>query len=265
MANCLPAFIVFALGIASMLADERIRHVQEELRKRNLYFGDVDGHTSPELLGAIRGYQARKGFEATGELDEVTSRSLNMTVVATAGVAKPAASRWPDLPVLKSDAARDLPEPQRFALEKKSAGEIEPSPTPPSEPPSASQDLEPARVQRFVEDYLRDGESSDVQAQLKYYAFPVEYFDHGSVEMPFVERDTRNYVKRWPERKYMLTAPVTFAASGREGETIVQFPIAFSVSNKTHHVTGKTRNFWTVKPEGDDLKIVAVREERIRE
>jgi hypothetical protein len=116
-----------------------------------------------------------------------------------------------------------------------------------------------------VDDYLRAGETQDVVAQVRYYAFPVEYFDHGAVDERFVEKDTNNYVKRWPERKYTLTAPVTFLASGKDGETNVEFTIAFNVRNKNHAVSGKTKNFWTIRPGGDDLKIVAIREERVRE
>ncbi|HEX8280218.1 MAG TPA: peptidoglycan-binding domain-containing protein [Chthoniobacterales bacterium] len=243
--------------------DEQVRQVQEELRRRNLYFGDVDGQATPDLANALKRYQARKGFAVTGAIDQETATSLNVRTFAAAS--RPA---LPDVPVLKSDTARELPEPQRVALQQQAEENPDaiPSPAPPAEsPPPAQNDITPDRINRLVEEYLRDGESNEVQPQVKYFAYPVEYFDHGTVGPAFVEKDVANYVKRWPERKYVLTEPVSFVASGDAGDVIVEFPIAFSVRNKNHVATGRTKNTWTVRPEGGDLKIVAIREQRLRE
>ncbi|PZR75056.1 MAG: hypothetical protein DLM73_06200 [Chthoniobacterales bacterium] len=255
--------LVWIAAAMPVRADERVRQVQEELRKRNLYFGNVDGQVSAELTGALKRYQTRKGFEVTGTLDDETSASLH---VQAAAISKPDRT-WPDTLVLRSDTARELPRPQRLALEKEAELNPDPSPTlpPPAESPSAGQDLTPERVKKFVEDYLRDAETQDVSSQVRYYAFPVQYFDHGAVPQEFVVKDTGNYVKRWPERKYVLAGPVSFFASGKEAETIVQFPISFSVRNQKHAVSGQTQNFWTIRSEGKDLKIVAIREQRLRE
>ena len=35
-------------------ADETTRQIQEELRKRNLYFGNIDGQSSPVLIDALK-------------------------------------------------------------------------------------------------------------------------------------------------------------------------------------------------------------------
>jgi hypothetical protein len=97
----------------------------------------------------------------------------------------------------------------------------------------------------------------------------VQYFDHGVVPEKFVAQDTGNYVKRWPERKYTLTGPVNFFASGKEGETNIEFTIAFDLRSPArtakNKATGRTRNWWSVRAEGEELKIVAIREERLRE
>ena len=53
-------FVLLLGGGASLRADDTTRQVQEELRKRNLYFGDVDGCRSPQLIAAVRRYQERK-------------------------------------------------------------------------------------------------------------------------------------------------------------------------------------------------------------
>lgn len=257
-------FLLLLFTSSLALGDERVRQVQEELRRRNLYFGDVDGQASPDLANALKRYQGRKGFAVTGSIDDETASSLNVQVQES-----PTAKQTvlPDIPVLKSDSARELPQLQRVALEKQAEEnpDLVPPPAPPAESPPSSQEFKPERIQRLVEQYLRDGETSDIAAQVKYFSYPVEYFDHGSVGPAFVEKDVANYCKRWPERKYLLTEPASFAASANEGETVVEFPLAFSVRNKNHTASGRTRNTWTVRAEGDELRIISIREQRLRE
>src|SRR6266576_5803040 len=97
------------LSISSLArADETVRQVQEELRKRNLYFGNIDGQTSPVLVDALKRYQTRKGFTVTGKVDHDTAISLHLETTTVAAVAP-----LPDVPVLKSDTASALPESQR--------------------------------------------------------------------------------------------------------------------------------------------------------
>jgi hypothetical protein len=267
MYRVLACFFVLLIATpGTVRADEIVRQVQEELRKRNLYFGNIDGQESPELAAALKRYQKRKGFAVTGSVTEETTTSLHVqaaTVASTAGL--------PDGPVLKSDVASALPESQRLALQREAEEkpDLDPSPPPPAESPAPGQDVNPERVNKLVQDYLRDAETQDIPAQLKYYAFPVRYFDHGTVTEPFVVRDTTNYVKNWPERKYTLAAPVSFFAGETEGETNIEFTISFELQNKArkskNRAFGRTRNWWTVRAEGDDLKIVAIREQRLRE
>ena len=247
-------------------ADETVRQIQEELRKRNLYFGNIDGKSTPVLTDALKRYQTRKGFTVTGQVDKDTARSLNVRsdVAPTTSL--------PDVPVLKSDTESALPESQRLALQREAeerGDDVTPTPPPPAESPAPGQDITPDRVNKFVQDYLRDAEGSSVPAQLKYYAFPVRYFDHGSVSEQFVTKDTSDYLKRWPERKYTLMGPVNFFASGKEGETEIDFTISFELRSPAratkNRALGRTRNAWTVRTEGEEIKIVAIREERLRE
>jgi hypothetical protein len=187
--------------------------------------------------------------------------------VAAVATAEP----LPDMPVLKSDTASALAESQRLALQREAEEkpDLTPSPPPPAESPGPGQDLSPDRVNKFVENYLRDAEGPSVPAQINYYAFPVRYFDHGTVSEQFVAKDTGDYVKRWPERKYTLMGPANFFASGKEGETEIEFTIAFELRSAAratkNKAKGRTKNWWTVRVEGEEMKIVAIREERLRE
>jgi hypothetical protein len=224
-------FVLIATA-APLRADETTRHVQEELRKRNLYFGDFDGQSTPELIGALKRYQKRKGFAVTGAVDADTAASLH--VQSTLASTEKTSPDGDDLPI---------------------------DPEPPAESPAPSQDISPDRVNKFVEAYLRNGESNDIYLQVWFYAFPVQYFQYGLVGQKFVVKDTKNYLRAWPERKYILSAPVTLIASGNEGEITIEFSIAYNLRNKKHTASGKAKYFWAVRSKGDDLKIVAIREQ----
>ncbi len=253
--------LVLAFG-GHLLADEPTRCAQEELRKRNLYFGDVDGRMNEEFRGALKRYQARKSLNVTGEMDEDTANSLKVPIAISQS--RPA-EKWPDLPVLKSDAARELPEPERLALQQKAEVETEAANAAPipAESPTDLPSLSAEQATKFITDYLRDAESDDVDLQVSYYGFPIEYFDHGQVDRAYVARDTRNYCQRWPKRHYVLVGPVSVSASNNTNEAQVQFAIDFTVKNSKHTVNGRTKNYWTVKVENDQkLKINTIREQR---
>jgi peptidoglycan hydrolase-like protein with peptidoglycan-binding domain len=224
--------VVVLATTSAVQADETTRHVQEELRKRNLYFGDIDGQTTPELIGALKRYQKRKGFAVTGAVDGDTAASLH--VQATVAFTETSSPNEADLPIV---------------------------PEPPAEAPPPSQDISPDRANKFVEAYLRDAETNDIYLQAWFYAFPVDYFEYGRREQAFVIQDIRYHVKDWPERKYKLIAPATLMASGNEGETLIEFSIDYMRRNKKGATSGKAKYFWTVRSEGDDLRIVSIREQ----
>jgi len=69
--------------ISSIWADDQVRQLQEQLRKRNLFFGNADGEFSPALTHALSRYQSRKGFPVTGLLDPETSSSLGIRPVTS--------------------------------------------------------------------------------------------------------------------------------------------------------------------------------------
>ncbi|CAN5183395.1 hypothetical protein BH20VER2_BH20VER2_04700 [soil metagenome] len=256
--------LALALTTGSLWADEGIRQIQEQLRKRSLYFGDINGRPSEEFVDALKKYQERKGFPPTGRVDDVTATSLNVRLAAAASVK----DEWPQEPILRSDNALELTEAQREILEASASADLSAAtPPPPAESPAPSQNIPRERLQAMVEESLRDAEKDNVEAQVRYFAFPVDYFDHGPVDAAFVRRGTARYVKRWPQREYRLTDSVRFIAAANDTDTLVQFPIEFNLSSPARKATarGRTMNFWTIRPEGDELKIVSIREERLRE
>src|SRR3954465_9559218 len=95
-------FLICLLASSNVaLADEQTRQVQEELRKRHLFFRDIDGRPSQEYALALKRYQQRQGFAQSGIADDVTLYSLGIGEPASPAEGK---ADLPDVPVLKSDA-----------------------------------------------------------------------------------------------------------------------------------------------------------------
>lgn len=64
--------------LSDVFANDQVRRVQEELRKRHLFYGEITGEMSPSLSAAIGRYQERKGFARTGFIDLDTCISLGI-------------------------------------------------------------------------------------------------------------------------------------------------------------------------------------------
>jgi len=229
---------------------EEVRQVQEELRRRHLYYGDIDGQASQQMASALRRYQERKGFPVTGECDATTLHSLQL-VPAPPEIADP----LPDVPVLKSDPAPEIAEADRTYLEQIDAAESPPEAEPVGEAPLST------RVEEFVRQYLDVCETNVVADELAFYAPKMRYFDHGTVDLAFVKRDVAAYYKRWPERTYELLE-LRVLASGPE-EVVVRFSISFNVRNASHSAVGRTENTFKLRTQGSSWKFTALRERRL--
>jgi peptidoglycan hydrolase-like protein with peptidoglycan-binding domain len=73
-----------------IFADEQVRRVQEELRKRHLFYANPNGEKGPALSVAVRRYQQKKGFPATGVIDSVTLASLGISSAVPTAATTPA-------------------------------------------------------------------------------------------------------------------------------------------------------------------------------
>jgi hypothetical protein len=240
-------FLFFALTLwSSALADEETRQVQEELRKRHLFFRDIDGRPSPEFSMALKRYQQRKGFAQTGVADDVTLYSL--------GIGEPlppaeGAQNLPDVPVLKSDTALH-----------------EPRPAPPLVPTKAENAGNVAKdeIRSFLRRYFDACQSQNPDDELAFYAERVEYFDHGAVDKPYIRNELTVYDQRWPSRKYTLGDSLRVVRSGNN--TIAKIRVAFEVGNTEHNrrANGRADDTFNLAKRGDSLEIVSIKEARVR-
>ena len=220
--------------------------MQEELRKRHLFFRDIDGRPSAEYSLALKRYQQRQGFAQTGFADEVTLYSL--------GIGEPAApaegaTDLPDMPVLKSDAA--TPETR-----------LRPAPVP-TKAQNAG-DVAKAEIRNFLRRYFDACQSPNPQDELAFYADRVEYYDHGAVDKSYIQNELAVYNQRWPARKYTMGDSLRVVRAGTN--TIVKVRVGFEVANNDHsrRASGRTDDTFNLAKRGDSLEIVSVKEERVR-
>ncbi len=284
-------------------ADDLTRSVQEELRKRNLYFGDVDGSRTPQLAAALRRYQERKGFSPTGDPDDTTLRSLSLRAPESPGFAPPAATvttgngspspgdgssatnaspdsqqdvtvpYWPNVTVLRSDKGRLNPPNSAIsnALNNLSPGTADAVSPPgrftavPSSSSLATQYPTSSDVRSFIMRYLKVGQTNDPDAEMSFYGDQVKYFNDGVVDQRFIAQDLQRYQKRWPQRSFTLVGPITVVADANDiNHTLVRFRYRFA--NKSSHVavTGEVDNLYTLEGSGPDfLRIIALSERRL--
>lgn len=286
--SILPLILLtLALSVGALRAQDETRAVQEELRRRSLYFGDVDGRESAELREATKRYQRRKGFAATGRADRETLRSLGLLPRAP-GEAPPEELDWPKEPVLPSDETIDSVEvaeslreetgiaPSRVVSKKVAkkrglssktrrprrgmAPVVDDSqPRPPDSPYITRQE-----VARFATDYVRAMGSNDIKRQLKFYADKVDYYHNGEIDRRIIEQTLRRYHARWPSRRYTMGTVVRYRRLSQRGEIVLVFPVAFTLGDGRRTVRGQTSNRLTISAATVDPRIVSISEDRIR-
>ena len=244
---CLTAAALLAPGVVS--ADEITRRVQDELRKRRLFNGDIDGQQSPELGVALKRYQERKGFPASGVADAQTLRSM--------GIAEPAAGgSVPEVPILRSDVAAqptppgtEDPAPEPMSL----AGDI-------NVPPPSREELHD-----FMRRYLAACETESVNDELAFYAPRVDYFAHGIVPKTYVRSQLVAYNDYWPQRKYVMDDEITLTKRG--DNTAATALVAYELANpgQDRKADGKVNHTIVLARQADmSFEIVGIQEQRVR-
>lgn len=240
-------FLLFVVAAATVTrADEQTRQVQEELRKRHLFFRDIDGKPSLEYAIALKRYQARQGFAASGIADEMTLYSLGIGVPIAPAEGP---GELPNLPVLKSDAALPETKPQ-------------PAPIPTKDQTASA--VTKAEIRDFLRRYFDACQSASPQDELAFYADRVAYYDHGAVDKVYIQNELTVYNQRWPARKYTMGDSVRVVRAGNN--TLAKVRVAFQVANVTHNrkASGRTDDTFSLAKNGNSLEIVSVKEARVR-
>jgi hypothetical protein len=285
----LASFLLFALSTGALPAQDDVRSVQEELRRRDLYFGNVDGRDSAELQEATKRYQKRKGFAATGHPDRDTLRSLGL-VPRSENESPPRELDWPTEPVLPSDEKVDpiviadaLSEETGIAataiVPKKRRGPAASStkrseiataaaavPVVDSNQKTAASSpvITSDELLHFASDYFAAMGSNDIKRQLKFYADNVEYYRNGKIDRRIIEQTLRRYQIRWPKRRYKMGPQIRYSHINSRGEIVMTFPVSFTLKDGKRTVKGQTNNRLSISAATLDPRITSISEERIR-
>lgn len=276
-----------AASILAAQADEQVRSVQEELRRRNIYFGDVDGRHSKESEEALKRYQKRKGLPASGREDNETLHSLGL-LARSPSDPPPKELEWPEETVLKSDERVDVP--HEVAELSESTGIDPESVLVGAKLVSSPRKAVPARKSRlaaggtgggtvstgragslgsretldYVKDYLHAVGKGDLRRELTFYADQVDYYGNGKVDRRIIEQSLRRYYLRWPHRSYSLASMIDYRLSSKRGEITVVYRVNFSLKNAHARVKGTTENTIVINAATSAPRIVAIRERRVR-
>ncbi len=228
---CVAAAAVVCRCVRPVRADETVRQVQEELRKRNLYFGDMDGRASPAALRRPAPLPGAQGLllHRRARRHPVFPASRNPAAPARLAAgrepgrhAAPADARdgaplWPDITVLRSDEA---PPDARRPVEADDSAHAVPTATPAPaarRPPASLHRPTLDEVRAFLTRYLQAGQTNDSRGEMAFYGDRVDYFDEGIVDRPFIARDVTRYDHRWPERQFHPARPADAFRLARRG------------------------------------------------
>jgi len=281
--------LVLSVSLARVYADDQLRSTQEELRRRNIYFGEIDGAQTPELAAAIKKYQDRKGFAVTGQPDPETLRSLGL-LPRQPGEAPAQELAWPTGPVLKSDVKVDLPAvAQQIAQQNDvSVQSIAPDITSATAPSNAAPRIKESRIRakaagvrgdekpgpirhatppavgEFVNNYLRATCRNDLRNELQFYADRLTYFHNGELDRRIVERVLLKYDQEWRKRRYVLAGPVQSRDLPATGQISVTFRVNFILKKEHVVVRGQTENYMVIDAATSDPRIVSIQEQRVR-
>jgi len=244
--------LLFLCSTAAIYADAQIAAVQEMLKSRGFYYGEVNGENNNETAAAITRFQVRSGFEVTGELNEETLRSLGLKP------SQPVGPNAEDRSQPKIEAWRALREQDREFLRQTTSSQ-----------PTAQvreQILEVSsidQVRDFIAGFVVAGISPDVEAELQFYADKADYYDSGLVSKDFIRKDILRYDQKWPMRRYWLEGDVRIL-NGLEANPIeVQYQIRYFVKNQQKESSGTAVKTLKLQKTRHGLEITSVREKTL--
>jgi peptidoglycan hydrolase-like protein with peptidoglycan-binding domain len=240
-------------GLLSMLllysilashADDQIAAVQEKLKSLGLYYGEVNGEHTNKTAAAITRFQVRSGLQVTGELNEETLQGLGLELSQPVGRAE-------DDSAPRIEAWRALREKDREFLKQTTSQPTERTPD------QISDVSEIDQIRDFVAGFVVAGISSDVEAELQFYADKVNYYDSGFVSKDFIGKDISRYNQKWPVRQYWLEGDVHIL-NGVEADWIeVQFQIRYVVRNQQKESSGAAVKTLKLQKTADSLTSVS--------
>ncbi len=284
------AIFVATGSLFAQTAEGPIAAVQRSLKEQQFYFGEVTGQIDEETRAALRRFQIHRGIPVSSEPDAATLQALQSATSQTTAEPETGEDRS-----VRGRAQRMVQDDREFLEQMEPSGEAYtagPPPvrpdveqTPPTPPaaerknrpqpekfrgpaePRRRPDLEPLSItpneaRGFVEEYLDAAERESPEREVSFYSDRVDYFDSGRVNRKFIEKDQRNYYKRWPSRQFELIGQPEIVKATKE-DAIIRFKVRYSLEGKKGATKGKTEEVMRLKRDGDGWKIGGIRERKL--
>lgn len=119
-----------------------------------------------------------------------------------------------------------------------------------------------AEAERFVKGYLNAAERETPDGEVAHYADRVDYFTSGRVSRSFIEKDQRNYYRRWTQREFDLLG--TELIKNGERSATVRFRTQYALRGNKDRASGKIENVVRLtRDEDGDWKIASIRERKL--
>ena len=266
MLRSIPSACLLLATVLLPLAEAAnpIEDAQRMLQREEFYFGKVTGAMDAETRAALRRFQIHEGIAVTGEMDAATLQALQ----AGSAPAEPPPERSRSS---VREQATSVEQDDRMFLERFEEPEIlverepEPAAAPrvqrPPEPVPVREGISPADARQFVNEYLRAAEGPTPQREVGMFADRVDYFTSGRVSRAFVEKDQRNYYRRWPRRQFDLVREPE-VVNAPDGSATVRFRIRYSLNSGDEKASGVTENIVRLREGREGLEIVGIRERK---
>jgi len=285
----------------SILADENVRAVQTKLRDSGFYSGEIDGAYSAQLAEALTRYQKGNGLPVTGQLDLETSNVLGARPAVTKNrvdveqspesarlpgqqrqtsanrqqrreradqldeEVRPAENSQDSAPVRSETATQstafspgNAPIPAQ-STNAASASAVPQAPV--SQGGSSEDEISTERLRDYVGAFVRAGVDPNIGMEADFFADRARYYDQGVIDREQIRNDLQNYAAHWPERHFRFAGNLTIEQQ-RGHRVRVTFPLQYELRNGPTQSSGTVNKTVVLEPAGDDLKIVAVSEQR---
>ncbi|CAN5280692.1 hypothetical protein BH23VER1_BH23VER1_00670 [soil metagenome] len=120
------------------------------------------------------------------------------------------------------------------------------------------------RIGSFIQSYILSGESDDPSASARFYTPSVrEYFGKKNLSQSAIVADRKNFIDRWPERRYELVRPPVLLEAG-DGRYTAMANFDYRVRNGARTASGSASSYLELVETQDGLRIDRVEERRAR-
>jgi hypothetical protein len=188
--------------------------------------------------------------------------------IAPAPVAPPPVADAPPAPKPREPEPERVPEPKRAMSREPPVERPSQLPPPPRvteeerTPAPAGNRMTKRDAEDFVRGYLQAAEAPTPEGEVSHYAERVDYFDSGRVNRRFIEKDQRNYYRRWPQRDFDLVE--ADLVKSEENSATVRFQTKYNLSGNKDRASGKIENVVRLTRGSDgDWKIARIRERKL--